>query len=474
MTIKPSLQNVRGSDAVLEALMDGLGREIVGDPADFPDRSFADWSGAPGAVPVALIRPRTTQEVSDALAICNRLGQPVVIQGGLTGLAGGASAQPGEVVLSTERMNSIEAIDELSATMTVQAGAKLHEVQEGAAAQGLNFALDLGARGSCTIGGNIATNAGGVRVIKYGMMREQVLGIEAVLADGRIVSNMDHMLKNNSGYDFRNLLAGSEGTLAVITRAVLRLRPAPRPLVTAWCGVDDFDSVGRLLIKARAELPDGLAAFEVMWASFYEAVITATAGVRPPLAGKHAFHVLLETSASGGDISEDAFIGFLGDCIEAGIVSDAAVAQSEREAQEFWAIRESPQMFTMMPNPVMFDISAATSRIGDMAEACQRVIATRWPDSQFAALGHMGDGNLHLLVGTPDPSQATHEEIEDAVCETVEAFAGSISAEHGIGIKKRRHLHHTRSDVDVALMRAVKTAFDPRSILGRGRIFMAQ
>jgi FAD/FMN-containing dehydrogenase len=221
------------------ALREALGAQVVALPDEFGDRRVADWSGVPGATPLAIVRPRTTEEVARALAICSQHKQPVVTQGGLTGLVGGANLLGGEVALSLDRMNRIIEIDEVSATMTVEAGTPLQVVQEAASAAGFYFPLDLGARGSCSIGGNLATNAGGNRVIKYGMMRDQVLGVEAVLASGEIVGGLNKMIKNNSGYDLRHLLIGSEGTLAVITRVVLRLRPKPTATATAWCGLPD-------------------------------------------------------------------------------------------------------------------------------------------------------------------------------------------------------------------------------------------
>lgn len=457
----------------LARLLACLGADIVTDPAELPSRSFADWSGVASARPVALIRPRTAAQVSAAVALCARLAQPLVVQGGLTGLSGGAAAQPGEAVLSLERMNRIEGVDALSGTMTVEAGATLQAVQEHAAEAGFEFALDLGARGSCTIGGNIATNAGGVRVVKYGMMRDQLLGVEAVLADGGILRNMYHMMKNNTGYDLRNLLAGSEGTLAVITRAVLRLRPRPKSVKTAWCGLDDFGDVSRFLVAARAGLGDSLSAFEVMWASFHDGILAHVPGLRSPLSGRHPFHVVIESSAMQAEGHQAEFLAFLGDCLEGGIVADASVARSGQDARDFWTIRENPEMASMLPNPVVFDISAAASSVDAMVRDCEAGVAARWPGSPFVALGHLADGNIHIVVGAPDASPATSAAVEDLIYRVVECHAGSISAEHGIGLKKKAHLHHSRTPEEIRLMQGLKAAFDPGAILGRGRIFAA-
>lgn len=459
------------SEDVVAALTAALGDKVVITPDRFEARVFADYSGVAAAKPLALLRPRNTEQVSTALAICNRFGQPVAVQGGLTGMAGGANVQPGEIALTTELMTQIEAVDPVSGTMTVQAGATLDKVQRCADEHGLLFGLDLGARGSCTIGGNIATNAGGLRVIRYGMMRDQVLGVEAVLADGRVMTDLHRMVKNNAGYDFRNLMAGSEGTLGVITRAVLRLRPMPQSVLAAWCGLTDFESVSRFLTAARSRLGDRLSAFELMWASFHDAVIDHVPGVRRPLETAYPFYVLIESSAPGGDGHMDEFEAALAHCLEEGIVADAVIARSIREAESFWAIRECLEFMKHMKHLVGFDVSAASAEVGRMVEACAALVERRWPDSTFLAVGHVGDGNIHIAVDAPDGSAETHRAIEDAVCEVVESFSGSISGEHGIGFAKRRCLHHTRSKVDLEMMRSIKTALDPQGILGRERIF---
>ncbi|MCG2840540.1 FAD-binding oxidoreductase [Sandaracinobacter sp. RS1-74] len=459
------------TQATLAELQRRFGPDLVADGAASAPRQ--DWSGIAAVTPVAVLRPRGSADVAAIVRACHDLGQPLVVQGGLTGLSGGAVVQPGEAALSLERMTRIESIDPVAGTMVVEAGATLQSVQEAAAAAGFQFALDLGARGSCTIGGNIATNAGGIRVIKYGMMRDQLLGVEAVLADGRLLDNMHHMVKNNSGYDLRNLLAGSEGTLAVITRAVLRLRAVPRSVQTAWCGLPDFESVGRFLVAARATLGDGLSAFEVMWASFHDRVIAHVPGLRRPLHDNHLFHVLVESSAMQTEGHEAAFTAFLARALEEGLLTDAAIARSGQDARNFWAIRECPEMGSMIRNPVVFDISASASAVGRMLVDCESEVSANWPGSPFVALGHLGDGNIHIMVGAPDADARTHNAIEDRVCEVVERHRGSISAEHGIGLKKRRHLGHCRSELDVALMRNLKAALDPANILGRGRIFPA-
>jgi FAD/FMN-containing dehydrogenase len=457
---------------VIEALLAALGADVVTLPEQFGTRQVVDWSGLPGATPRAIIRPRNTEEVAAALNICNQYRQPVVTQGGLTGLVGGANLRDGELALSLERMNHIVEIDRTSGTMTVEAGTPLQVVQEAALDAGLYFPLDLGARGSCTIGGNLATNAGGNRVIKYGMMRDQVLGLEAVLASGEVVGALHKMIKNNSGYDLRNLLIGSEGTLGVITRAVLRLRPRPRAVATAWCALPSYGAVTRLLEEAQAGLSAGVSAFEVMWAGYYDAVLANLPSLRAPVKERYPFYVLLESV--GGDPARhtQAFEEFLGRMLEENVVSDAALATSESDALAFWAIRDAPGEYPkFIPNHAAYDVSFSISDVGDAAERCDIRLRERWPQALVMIYGHLGDGNLHIVVDVPGAGKTLHGEIDDVVYDVTREFHGSVSAEHGIGTKKKAYLGFTRSDADVAAMHAVKAALDPQGILNPGKIF---
>lgn len=328
-----------------DALRDGLGSDIVTCRPDLLERRHRDWSGLPGQPPVALIRPRSTEDVSRALRICHANAQPVVMQGGMTGLAGGACTSDEDVAMTLERMNRILEVDPVSSTITVEAGATLEAVQEAAAAAGLMFPLDLGARGSCTIGGNLATNAGGNRVIKYGTAREQVLGIEAVLADGTVISSLHKMIKNNTGYDLKDLLIGSEGTLGIITKAVLRLRPKAGSVLTAWCGLKDYDAVTTLLGQAQMSLEGGVSAFEVMWPSFVDYIVGHVNGVRAPLESRHNFYVLLESTGMDGESTASRFENFLTEMMEARVIEDASVAQSHADAADFGKCATPPLNF---------------------------------------------------------------------------------------------------------------------------------
>lgn len=457
---------------VVTALEQALGAEVVAHGETIPARNHQDWSGLPGHRPLALVRPRRTEEVATALRICHAAGVPVVPQGGLTGLCGGAIAGEGEVALSLERMSGIEEIDAAAATMTVLAGTPLELVQQAALEAGLFCPLDLGARGSCAIGGNISTNAGGNRVIRYGMTREMVLGLEVVLADGTVVPALNRMVKNNAGFDLKHLFIGSEGTLGIVTRAVLRLQPAPRAVATALCGVAGFAEVLRLLATARRELGGALSAFEVMWPEFYELMTTQVPGVRRPLAGPHGLYVLLEAQSAG--VEAPPLEGFLERALEAGALDDAVLAQSEAETRSFWAIRDSVSDFNALIGArVQFDVGLPIGRIGELVEACRAALAARWPGVVLIVYGHLGDGNLHLQVAIPGAAPQPKKEVYDLVYGLVRERQGSISAEHGIGTLKLPYLGHSRSAEEIALMATLKRALDPKGILNPGKVVKA-
>ncbi|WP_342131100.1 FAD-binding oxidoreductase [Hydrogenophaga sp. OTU3427] len=455
----------------VQSLLRTMGRDLVATGDAIPDRRLQDWSGVPGARPLALLRPRTVEQLSQMLAVCNAHRQAVVPQGGLTGLAGGACCAPGDVAVSLERMNQIEELDAVSGTMTVQAGATLQSVQDAADAAGYLFALDLGARGSCTIGGNLSTNAGGNRVIRYGTMRDQLLGLEAVLADGSVVGGLHKMVKNNTGYDMRHLLAGAEGTLGIVTRAVLKLHPKPQSLATAWCGLPSFDAVTTLLRRAKAELPGGVSAFEVMWPSYLDFMLQRVPGLRQPLPQRHAFNVLMESAGADGEHHAAAFDDFLGRMLEAGVLEDAAIARSGTDARNLWAVRDATGEFPLLlPGMAAFDVSFSIRDIGQAALECEAMLRERWPGCTALVYGHLGDGNLHVIAHVDGSPADVVADIERAVYDLVRRYRGAVSAEHGIGLLKRKVLGHTRSPAELAAMRAIKSALDPHGILNPGKV----
>ncbi|MGF9694231.1 FAD-binding oxidoreductase [Rhizobium sp. 0TCS1.26] len=459
------------SNDFLESLKAELGADVfVGD--DIPVRFHNDWSGMTPVVPLALVRPRTTAQVSATLRLCNQFMVPVTPQGGLTGLAGGGRPIDGGVALSLDRMNAIEEVDPVMATMTVQAGVPLGVAQQAAEQAGLFLGLDLGARDSCVIGGNLSTNAGGNRVIRFGMAREHVLGLEVVLPDGTVVTSLNKMLKNNAGYDLKQLFVGSEGTLGVITRAVLRLQAKPADLASAFCGCPDFPSMLELLKSSRQRMGSALTSFEVMWPSFYDFMTGGLPDLRRALAEAHGIYVLIETG--GRDAAENRVLleQVLSDALEAGWVSDAVLPNSEREARDLWAVRESVSEYGKLMGPMTaFDVGVPTSDAGDLVAEIEAAVSQRWPDAIGLSYGHIGDSNLHFVCNIPSArAQQPNKEITELVFGLVAEKGGTISAEHGIGLLKKPYLKLSRSPEELALMATIKRALDPNNILNTGKV----
>jgi FAD/FMN-containing dehydrogenase len=420
---------------------------------------------------LALVKPRTTEEVSRVLAACHALDLPVVPQGGRTGLAGGATPIDGAVIVSLERMSGVLEIDPAAATLTAFAGTPLETVQQAARDAGWFFALDLGARGSCQIGGAIATNAGGNRVIRYGMTRDLVLGLEAVLADGTILSSLNKLIKNNAGLDVRQVFVGSEGTLGIITKAVLKLHPQPKSQCTALVALRGYDDVLELLARGRSTLATSLSAFEMMWPDFYRLMATPAAGFAFGLPDAAGAYVLVESCGADVERDQEVFESWLGAAVESGVALDALVAHSPGEAREFWRLRDSSGEFGRLGWPHLgYDIGIPTREIGRFVEACRQALSSRWPGTQTAFFGHIGDSNLHLHLKRPDGG-SEHTDVHELVYGLVRTFGGTTSAEHGIGLLKRKYLGYTRSAEEIALMRRIKRALDPKGILNPGKIW---
>jgi FAD/FMN-containing dehydrogenase len=425
-------------------------RAVVGESGLLTGTAVHERTDVNGHVPRAavLVRPASTEQVSGVLRLCHARRQSVVTHGGRSGLVEGTSTTEHELILSTERMNAIERVDVTGRTMRVQSGAILQRVQEEAERHDLMFALDLGGRGTCTIGGNISTNAGGVRVLRYGMMRALVLGVEAVLADGTVLKSLNRMIKNNAGYDLKQLFIGSEGTLGVVTRADLRLFARPRSTNTALVGCADFDGLVRLLGLLDASLGGQLSAFEAMWPDFYAATTSAFGHHRALLSGDYGIYGLIE--ASGANIDSDAarFEEALGEAMEQGVILDAVIAKSDAERAEIWAPRDDPWLITQHYGATLnFDVSMA---IEDMA-------------------GYLANLRAAVAPGTSDP--AVLRLGEELAYELLRPIDGSISAEHGIGLERRHFLNISRTTQEIDAMRALKRALDPHGILNPGKVF---
>ncbi len=453
----------------LKDIVDGNGL-LTGQ--DVSDRMIHMWYPKP-ITALCIVRPISTEQVSQILKLCNDHNQTVVPHGGLTGLVQGCNAKPSDVVLSLERMNQIEEIDSIGRTITAQAGVPLQLIQETAEASDLMFPLDLGARGSCQIGGNVSTNAGGNRVIRFGMARENVLGLEAVLADGTVMSSLNVMIKNNSGYDLKQLFIGTEGTLGIITRVVLRLREIPQIQPTAFAAFDDFSQVTKFLRFADRELGGELSAFEVMWHDYYEVVTTAPAQNIRPVPADYPLYVLIESMGAGTTHDGNKFDDILGAALEKGLVSDAAVAQSEADRRAMWGIRDSVEHFFRHGHAFLYDVSLAIRCMDDYVKEVKRRLLDKWPESHCQTLGHIADGNIHFAIAVGDDSEASHKAVNDCVYEPLQPINGAISAEHGIGTEKLDYLGLSRTKEEIQIMQLLKTSLDPNNILNPGKIFVS-
>lgn len=442
---------------------------LLGD--DVSQRSVDWFTGAPCRAK-AIVRPRNTEQLSNVMALCYQADQPVVTHGGMTGIVHGGVASPEELVVSLELMNQIEEIDQIGSTIQVQAGVTLQQVQEAAGEIDMQFPLDLGARGSCTIGGNIATNAGGIRVIRYGMMRQQVLGLEAVLSDGTVMSSMNKMLKNNAGYDLKQLFIGSEGTLGIVTRAVLRLQPHMPSEQTALVAVPSFDALTKLLSLASQELANSLSAFEALWNNHYKLMTTESGKHAPLLADDSPFYAIIETL--GLDETQDAehFSRILQKALEAGLITDAVLASSRAQRQGIWAIREDIEELVKELKPMFsYDVSLPIPYMNAYVDTLEKNLQTQWPQvGKMVVFGHLGDGNLHIMITVRDDSPQSRRQVEQLVYTPLKEYAGSISAEHGIGLEKRDYLSISRSSEEIALMKRLKTALDPKWLLNPGKV----
>jgi FAD/FMN-containing dehydrogenase len=419
-----------------------------------------------------LVRPADTTQVSAVLRLCHARRQPVVPHGGLTGLVYGGAVGEDEIILSLEALNRIESVDVAGRTMRVEAGVTLQRAQEEAERFNLMFPLDLGARGTATIGGNISTNAGGMRVVRYGMMRSLVLGLEVVLADGTVLCSLNRMLKNNAGYDLKQLFIGTEGTLGIVTRADLRLVPRPVSSASAFVACRDFGAIPELLGMLDARLGGQLSAFEALWPQFYELTTTAPARSSPLLPYGHGIYVLIETLGADPGADQERFERVLTDALEREVIVDAVIAKSEAERRSMWAPREDVFQMDRYGPSHSFDVSLA---IGDMPrylETVRRALQEQVPGAQMWVFGHVADGNLHIAVCAGDAQKhaATFDAVERCVYEPLRGITGSISAEHGIGLERKPYLEISRTQAEIATMRALKAALDPRGILNPGKV----
>jgi FAD/FMN-containing dehydrogenase len=444
-----------------------------------PDRlapKLVEWRDRWSGTTPLLVLPRSTAEVSAVVGICAAEGVAITPQGGNTGLVGGQIPQ-GEVLLSLERMNAVRDLDAFDDVIVAEAGVTLAAVHDAAAAANRRFPLSVASEGSATIGGLISTNAGGTAVLRYGTMRDQVLGLEAVLPNGEVWNGLKRLRKDNTGYDLKQLLVGAEGTLGVVTVASLKLYPVLASRAVAFVGLKTPQDAIRLLARGKEATGGGIEAFELISRKGVELVVKNIAGQREPLAGPHAWYVLIETASGEPGVAEAAMERLLAAALEDDLIQDAAIAQTEGQALALWALRENQSAAQKAEGAAWkHDVSVPVSRIADFISTATTALEQRWPGVVVTAFGHVGDGNVHFdVLAARGADQAAHAARRDegahVVHEIVIRMHGSISAEHGLGTMKTAEAALYKSPVELAALKAVRLALDPRRIMNPRVLF---
>ena len=451
---------------------------VVTDAGELAPR-LIDWRRKYTGAAQALVKPGSTQEVAAVVRVCADIGTPIVPQGGHTGLVGGSTPdlRGRAVILSTERLTRIRDVDPLNNTMTVEAGCILQTLQDEAVRHDRLFPLSLAAEGTCRIGGNLATNAGGLNVLRYGNARDQVLGLEVVLPDGQVWDGLRTLRKDNTGYDLKQLFVGSEGTLGIITAASLKLQPHPLETATAFCAVRDVDAALDLLGRCQQATAQSLTSFELIPRLGIDLSLAHVAGSTDPLGGRHDWYVLVEAKGGHGDGGlKTALEAALMQAYEGGLVPDAAPAESEGQAQAFWHLREAVvEAQRHEGGSIKHDIAVPVSSVPAFLEEATAKVKEMIPGIRPVPFGHLGDGNLHFNLTQPEDADteaflARWEEVNAAVHDIVARYRGSISAEHGIGQMKVAENARFKPSVELEMMRAIKRTLDPRNIMNPGKV----
>jgi FAD/FMN-containing dehydrogenase len=443
----------------------GAGNVLLGDAVR--DFEFV-WKTHDACHAKAIVCPTSTAQVSEVLRLCNEHGQTIVPFGGLTGLVQGCQTTEDDIALSLEKMNTIEELDTTAHTMTVQAGVTMQQAQDAADAQGLFFPVDIGARDNCMLGGNVATNAGGTKVIRYGMMRDSVLGLEAVLADGQVISSMNRYIKNNSGFDLKHLFIGTEGVLGIITRIVFRLGVKPKSHNVALLACRDFDDVIDVLNASKASLGSTLCGFEVMWRSFYRKAVKPEGRQDSPLPMDYPLYVIVESMGTSPASDDQTFESGMTSLFDSELAADGVIAKSDKEREAIWAIREEVEW--LVTDAYNFDVSLRSADVGKYIETVTKMMTRDIPDVLVAAFGHLGDNNIHISVAAEGCKTTHAKTIEKHVYESLKPFEGAISAEHGIGLEKKSYLSISRTPAEIGLMKSLKKMMDPKNILNPGKV----
>ncbi len=432
-----------------------------------------DWTRYYTPNPKAILFPTTTEEVQKIILWARKNKISIVPSGGRTGLSGAAVAKNGEVVVSFQRMNKIISFNEIDQVMTCQAGCLTEEVQNFASLKGAHFPVDFAARGSSQIGGNVATNVGGLNVVRYGLMRDWVAGLEVVTGTGEILKLNNGLVKNNTGYDFRHLFIGSEGTLGIITEVTLRLTVPPKDTSVVIVGLEDHQNVSKVYQRFRSAM--NLTAFEMFTEDAVQYVLRSHPELSPPLGQRLPIYLLIEAETDSEDKMQALLTSFE-ECVEAGYIQDGVISQSEQQAENFWKYRDYISESLSPHTPYKNDISVKISDVTQFIQETNKILETEYPQFKVVWFGHIGDGNLHVNVLKPselnmDEFVKSCQKVDQILFKSIEKYQGSVSAEHGVGLSKKPFLHFTRSQAEIEIMKQIKKVFDPDLILNPGKIF---
>ena len=420
----------------------------------------------------AVIFPSSTEEVSEIMKYCYSIKQEVIVHGGLTNLVGGTETESNQLVISLDKMNLIEEVDPQSKTITAQAGTILENMIDAAKEKNLLLPMSFGAKGSAHIGGVVSTNAGGLRVFRYGMTRQMVLGLEVVLPDGTIISSLKKIIKDNSGYDLKQLFIGSEGTLGIVTKVILRLSEAPTSRSSAIVGIDSYEQVIDLLKYLEKNLAGTLSGFELMWKNTYAAMTGDQSHLTAPISTEYNYYVFVESLGSQPKQDYERLENLIGNSLEMELIQDGVMMQSERELNTIWQIREDVSILAGQANfDQHFDISIPIPLIGELVDQAVKEL-NKFPFvERIFTFGHVADGNIHFIIGKKENNYKIIEAINEVIYRPLKEVGGSVSAEHGIGIHKKAYLATSRSKEEIDMMKTLKLTFDPLNILNPGRIF---
>jgi len=448
-----------------------IGKSSVLTGDDLKSRFYHIWKTEVPLQSICLLLPRSSQDVSNIMKICNENNQEVIIHGGLTNLVGSTKSEKSQVVISLEKMNKIIDIDERGKTVTCESGVIIENIINEVKEKNLLLPLNFGARGSAQIGGAVSTNAGGLRVFKYGMTRNLVMGIEYVLPDGTIISSLKKLMKDNSGYDLKHLLIGSEGTLGIVTKVVLRLYQLPKTRYTSLAVTNDFQKVLDMLLYMEDKISSNLTGFELLWNDTYKQMVSDKTMYNKYLPDKFKYYIFIEYMGRDFENDYNVFEKHILESIDDGIIEDAVIGKDEKEQINIWGIREDVAVLADEREfDQQFDISIPVNLIGSVIDKISSELKECDGVKTIFPFGHVADGNIHFIIGKDSDDDDLKSKINDIIYNNTELVEGSISAEHGIGLDKKKYLIKSRSEDEIKLMRLLKKTIDPKNILNPGRV----